>query len=92
MRETLQLTKQQAQEIVHGDHLGFSDVSEKIIGQRRWVTVYEKIVERVDGKFFKIIYELGSTEMQDQQPFEFDNEPIEFEEVFPTEKTVIVYE
>jgi len=66
-------------------------ISDVIIDQQRWVTVKRRVFE-YEGHFYETIYEYGSTEIQDQAPYEYDPDEIECKEVFPVEKVVVVYE
>lgn len=90
-REKLNLTKEQARELIDDYNDGFEVVSDEIIDQRRWVTVHKVIVRRLsDSKFFTDHYQHGSTESQDECPYEY-TEP-DFTEVFPKEKKIVTYE
>jgi hypothetical protein len=90
-REKLILTVEQGKELISGDLEGFKTISKTICGQTRWETRYRIVVQREnDGKFFSDTYHVGSTEMQDTYPYDY-NEP-EFEQVFPKERTITVYE
>ena len=73
------------------DLLDEDPIQEKIVDQRRWTTVYKRVFKYED-KFYVTTYESGSTEQQDTQPYEYDPDEIECDEVKPVEKTVIVYE
>lgn len=90
-REKLNLTKEQAGDLINGDLEGFKVISDKIVGHRRWSVDHYVIVEREsDGKFFGGHYSVGATESQWERPFEYD-EP-KFNQVFKKEKTIVVYE
>jgi hypothetical protein len=65
-------------------------ISNEVIGRRRWVIEYERIFE-FENKFYRTVYEVGSTEIQDQQAYEYDDDMIECNEVFPVEVKTIVY-
>ena len=92
MKETLTLKAEEARLIAYGDHELFEDVTSKITDTTRWSVCYEKIAKRIsDGKFFKLDYRVGATEMQDESPYEWEDE-VSIPEVFPVEKTIIVYE
>ena len=91
IREKLIVTKEEARDIVCGDHDDYDVISNKIINLSRWNVRREVIIKRLsDGKFFKENYSEGATEHQDEIPFEY-SEP-EFTEVFLTTKTIQVYE
>lgn len=90
-REKLNITKQQAREIIWGDSAEFEIISDDIIDNSRWSIIHEIVVKRIiDGKFFRDHYQRGSTEQQDESPYEY-SEP-DFREVFPKLKTITIYE
>lgn len=62
----MRFTEEQVQETVWGDHEDF-EVVEEIDGEdRRWTRTNEVIVQQVStGKLFKLHYEQGLTEMQE---------------------------
>lgn len=90
-REKLQLTKKEAQAIVWEDTSDYEIISDEVVDTRRWSADHEIIIKRLsDGKFFADGYSVGLTEMQDESPYEYSDP--DFTEVFPVEKTIIVYE
>ena len=66
-------------------------VYEKIIDVSRWTIMYERVFKH-EGKFYMTEYSVGATEQQDELPYEYANDGIECDEVYPVEKTVTVYE
>lgn len=66
-------------------------ISNKISGKRRWSDTYKMIFE-FDGKFYMTQYSVGSTESQDEAPYEYEGDEIECFEVTRKEKTIYVYE
>ena len=62
-----------------------------IVDHRRWAVVYERIFEH-EGRFFKTRYNVGATESQDEQHYQYEPDEIECVEVFPVERTITVYE
>lgn len=66
-------------------------VDEQIVGHSRWSIEYEQIFEH-GGKFYRTSFSKGATEYQDEQPYEYDEDKIECQEVVPVEKVVTVYE
>lgn len=68
-----------------------SVIEETIIGTSRWLIHYRRVFKYND-KFYETHFSRGATEMQDHSPYEYENAEIECKEVFPVEKTVIVYE
>lgn len=90
-REKLNLTKEQAEDILFGDNDEYKIISDKMVSKRRWSVVHSVVIQRKsDGKYFKDRYEVGATENQEQSPYEYV-EP-NFTEVFPVTKTYIDYE
>lgn len=72
-----------------GDLDGYELVENKIIDQRRWSTEWEMIFKHED-KFYRTLYEQGSTEMQDTRLW--DGQKFEYcEEVKPVVVEKIEY-
>lgn len=65
-------------------------ISDTINGQSRWSTNHILIFKK-DDKFYKTFYSHGSTESQDELPWEYE-ENVTCWEVAPVEKVVTVYE
>ena len=65
-------------------------LEDNIIGQGRWTTRHE-IIFKYDEKFYRTHYSKGSTERQDESPWEYDNE-VECYEVHQVEKMIKVWE
>lgn len=90
-REKLILTKDEARNIVWEDSKEFKTISNEIVDTRRWSNVHDIVIQRLsDGKYFADGYSVGATEMQDESPYEYSDP--DFTEVFPVEKTIIVFE
>jgi hypothetical protein len=90
-RDKLSLSVEEACELISDDLDGFKVVSDEIEDTHRWSISHRVVVQRLsDGKYFSDYYSVGATESQDESPFEY--EPPNFIEVFPVEKTVIVFE
>jgi len=66
-------------------------VLDEIIDQTRWSTVNRRVFKH-EGKFYETVYSYGSTESQDESPYEYDEDEIECKEVFEVQKLVTVYE
>lgn len=76
---------------ISGDHEDFDVIEEKVIGVSRWSIYYGATLQnKKDQKFYGVTYSTGATEMQDEYPFQYEDEVI-FEEVFPVQKVVTVY-
>ncbi len=71
--------------------MDFEIVLEEIYDQRRWVTCFEQIFKH-EGKLYRTHFERGSTEGQDNEPYEYEDDMIECDEVIAVEKLTIVYE
>jgi hypothetical protein len=90
-KEKLKLSVEEARWILSSDNNNYKIVQDNIISQGRWSIYHTIIIQRVsDNKYFSGNYTEGSTEMQDERPWEYSKP--EFEEVFPKEKITIVYE
>jgi hypothetical protein len=91
-KTVLRLTPDEGRSILYEDHEDFELVTSEIVDNTRWSIVYEDVYQRLsDKKFFKTTYRKGATEYQDERPYEYLTEAV-FEEVFPVEKLVTVYE
>ena len=75
---------------IDGDGPCGKTVHTKHTGSRRWSQSYARVFE-IDGKFYSTRYRVGSTEMQDESPYEYEGDEIECTEVFPRQKTVTEY-
>jgi len=90
-RETFKLDLEEGCEIIDGDHEDYKFIQEEIYDQGRWTISKTIIVKRLsDGKFFDCNFEEPSTECQGG--FDDYNSELIFKEVFPVEKTIIVYQ
>ena len=73
--------------------LKFELVQEELVDTSRWSHIYERVYKDLTtGKFYSTSYSSGATELQVEQPYEFDGEEVEFVEVKPVEKVIITYE
>lgn len=90
-KEKLTLTKAEARKILHKLNKDYEIISNQVTENSRWSIYHYLVIKRLsDGNFFADVYGVGATECQDEQPWAYD-EP-NFTEVFPVEKTIIVYE
>lgn len=87
----MQLTREEAAEIVDGDLDDWKTVETHIIDKSRWSIIEEGIFEHIpSGKFYQMSWSFGATEQQDESPFEhYDPEPVEVHQI---EKMVKVWE
>lgn len=67
-----------------------SIVEKNISETSRWSTYYD-VVFKVDDKYYSTSYSEGSTEMQDESPYQYSGEWEEVTEVEPTEVMTIMY-
>lgn len=92
-QEKLKLTKDEGRLVIWNDHEDFQKVpgTQEIIDQRRWATVHAAIFKHLPtGHHYRLWWELGSTEMQEQEPFEYYDP--ELTPVQLVEKVVQVWE
>ena len=66
-------------------------IKDEIYDTSRWSVNYE-LIFKFEEKFYQVDYSRGSTEYQDETPFENEGDYIDCVEVVPVEKTVVVYE
>lgn len=59
---------------------GFEIVEDNIVDTTRWSEIHTMIFEH-EGKTYRSTYSCGATEMQDEAPYEYDDEEIVCEEV-----------
>ncbi len=93
----MKIRKELAQKLVDPDDYeeeeleGFKKVEDRQTSNSRWSINHTMVVEK-DGHFYRANYSVGATEQQDETPFEYDEDEIEFKEVFAVQKTITVYE
>lgn len=77
-------------EALYGDNPDTVTMINDIEWQDRWSTYYT-FVFQYEGKYYQTSYGKGSTEIQDERPWEYEDE-VECVEVKPVPKTITVYE
>ncbi|MNJ09651.1 hypothetical protein D3C77_37990 [compost metagenome] len=103
MPTSIKIKKEDAQELICLGDIAVADwpslgyklqlVHAELVGQRRWSNDYEAVFKDVEtGKFYQTSYSSGATERQDESPYEYDGDEIEFVEVVPVEVKTIKYE
>lgn len=86
------LDVEQAKDIVYQENEYYNLIEENIVGKSRWAIHYQSIYHyTVTGKFYKVDYYKGATEQQETSLFE-GQDSVEFKEVFPKQKMIIVFE
>lgn len=85
------IPKAEAREIIYGDSEEYDVIEDEAIDNTRWSIVHSVVVKRrSDGKFFRASYSVGATEIQDERPFEYE-ENATFFEVVPSQVIKTVY-
>lgn len=72
------------------EELDETPIVETVLGKGRWTTQYRRVFKHED-KFYETFYSTGNTESQETYPYDDAYDDIECKEVFPVEKTIIVY-
>ncbi|MDD4779099.1 MAG: hypothetical protein PHT02_00650 [Tissierellia bacterium] len=70
--------------------LPYGAIEDNITDTSRW-SIHHTIIFEHEGKYYRTHYSEGATEMQDERPWEYDNE-VECTEVHQVEKVVKVWE
>ena len=78
--KTRKFSKEFLQDAIHGDAEGTEEIETTIEDTSRW-SIQKSTVFSFEGKFYEAYYQVGATEMQDEMPFEYDNDEIEVCEV-----------
>lgn len=97
-----EMTYEDEMELVSGYFNGFviedmvvKNVQKEVVDTSRWSIIYEQVfsvTKNDETKYYKTSWSEGATENQDESPYEYEEDMIEVSEVFPVEKTIIVYE
>ena len=86
-KETFKVTEKEFWTIQSGDNLAYEVIKEEMIEHNRWSITYRLITKRIsDGKFFRSYYDRAATESQE------DYAEGKFEEVFPKQVEITIYE
>lgn len=68
-------------------------VEDEITDTSRWSVHHRLVFKDLEtDKFYLTYYSIGATEQQDEQPFQYEGEFIDCDEVIPVEVKVISYE
>ena len=87
----MKFKREDLQEMLWDEGGSLEKIQDKIIENSRW-SILHSIIFKFDNKFYKSNYSIGSTEYQNERPWEYDEDEVECEEVVPVEKKVIIYE
>lgn len=83
----MKLTGEEARRIVYRDSDDWEFVEDCIVDNTRWSVLKDAIHKHIPtGKFYEFNFSVGATEMQDESPYEYDDE-VEIYEVEQREVT-----
>lgn len=86
----LEITPEDARELLWEESDLYKIVENEIIGNRRWSIDYQLVIKEIaTGKYYMDTYSVGATESQDESAWEY-SEP-NFVEVEPFQETVTKY-
>lgn len=79
----MKLKKEEARDIVWGDHEDWETIATEITDTGRWSIQKRGVFRHIPtGKYYQLWWSVGATEYQDEKPFEYtDPEPVEVHEV-----------
>ena len=71
----MKITREQGRDLAFDNLNGWKRTQDRLIDQRRWVTTHEGIFQHAEsGRHYRLLYDIGSTECQDDYtPFEYDD-------------------
>lgn len=86
-------TKEDLKELAAGNPVeGLEVVSDTLTGRTRWSVIYTLVFrDLTDNKYYQINYSTGATELQDERPFDNDQNTIQCHRVQPMQELVTVY-
>jgi len=79
------------QGVLWGETEGAEKVLDKIVDKGRW-TISHDLVFKYEGQFYSTWYSVGSTEMQDEGSWEYEDGPVACNVVQPTPIVVLEYQ
>ena len=68
----------------------YDNVVDELVSTSRW-SIQHYLVFKHEDKFYETHYSTGATENQDEGPWEYEDDPIECQEVEAYQKTVTAY-
>ena len=86
----MELDREKAQAIIEGSEAGWTRIKTTITGVSRW-SIHSTAICEFEGRFYQLDYKEAATEIQDEVPFEWAEEPITIPEVVAVEKVMTVY-
>ncbi len=89
---SIKIKKEDAQELIYLDDLAVANwpglgyklqlMHSEQLGSSRWSAHWEAVYKDIEtGKFYQTNYSCGLTECQDESPYEYEGDEIEFVEV-----------
>ena len=70
----MKLTKAEGRDIVYGDHPDWVCYEKDIVDTSRWSIQYNGVfLHKPSGKHYRLYWQIGATEQQDEQAFEYDD-------------------
>ena len=84
-------TKQFLKDILRDNVDDAEIISDEIVDTRRW-SIDHELIFRFENKFYRVSYSVGATEMQDERPFENEDDEIECTEVQPVQIIKVEYQ
>ena len=87
----MKLTGEEARNIVFADTDEWEKIQSEIVQNTRWSIIHTGVFKHIEsGKYYRFNWSEGATEIQDELPYEYEDE-VEVHEVLPKEKTIIEY-
>ena len=88
----MKFKKEDLQNVVYEDCSDdFEKIEDDVIDSSRW-SIQHRMIFKFKDKYYRSYYSVGATEMQCEEPYEYDGAEIECEEVHKVEKLVKVWE
>jgi len=80
----MNISKEDARELVYGDLEGWETVESEIVDVLRWSNIYRGIFKSPEGKHYSLEWAEAATEQQDELPFEYDDPELVEVKAIPT--------
>jgi len=87
----MNLTKEQALGVLDRENDATQIIEDELVDNDRWSIHHRLIFKWEDGLYYQTYYCVGATEMQDEGPWDYDEE-VECSQVRKVEKIVEVWE
>ncbi len=86
----MKLTQIEARDILWGDSEKYTVVEDSITSTSRWSIHHRLVIKDIEDNLYIAKYSIGSTEQQDESPWEYDTE-VEFKPAESYIEPVIKY-